>query len=293
MAIWTLLFSTILLPLFSIALLWRCPPQPRPRWIATLLMSLGLTAFSVFVAPWGWFGIPMRWLLALLFVVALVLSLRRAPAEEGLREESPLRMIVKIIIGIMFGSVALGVLRSHGVPPGALDVAFPLRDGSFLVQHGGSESASNMHASEPLQRFAVDLVKLNRVGTRASGIYPRELTRYAIFGAPVVSPCDGTVLTTRDGLPDLEPATRDDKNKEGNHIVLRCFDANVTLAHLQRGSISVRNGAKVTQGAPLARVGNSGNTTEPHLHVHAERNGTAVPQLFSGEWLVRNEIVKR
>lgn len=292
MAIWTLLFSTILLPLFAIALLWRCPPKPRPRWIATLLMSLGLTAFSFFAAPWGWFGIPARWFLALLFVTALVLSLRRPPREE-LREESPLRMIVKIIIGIMFGSVALGVVRANSIPTGAIDVGFPLRGGSFLVQHGGSDSAANLHAAHPAQRFGLDIVKLNRAGTRASGIYPRELHRYAIFGTQVVSPCDGTVLSMRDGMPDLAPGTRDEKNKEGNHVVLRCFDANVTLAHLQRGSIVVRNGAKVVKGAPIGRVGNSGNTTEPHLHIHADRNGAGVPLLFGGEWLVRNEIVRR
>ncbi|HYH07396.1 MAG TPA: M23 family metallopeptidase [Thermoanaerobaculia bacterium] len=292
MAIYTLLFSTLLLPLFSILLLWRCPPKPRGRWIATLFMSFGVTAFSFFAAPWGWFGIPARYLLALLFAVALVLSLRRPPREE-LREESPLRMIVKVLIGVMFGSVALGVLRAHSIPTGVLDVGFPLRGGSFLVQHGGSESAANMHAVHPAQRFGVDIVQLNGAGTRARGVYPNELDRYAVFGAQVLSPCDGTIVATRDGLPDLTPGTRDEKNKEGNHVVIRCFDANVTLAHLQRGSVAVRNGVKVAQGAPLGRVGNSGNTTEPHLHVHADRNGTGVPLLFGGEWLVRNDVVRR
>jgi hypothetical protein len=292
MAIWTLLFSTILVPLFTIALLWRCPPKPPARWIATLFMSLGLTGFSFFAAPWGWFGIPMRWFLALLFVVALVLSLRRPPREE-LRTESPLRTIVKILIGIMFGSVALGVLRANSVPRDAMNVGFPLRGGSFLVQHGGSDSAANHHAPHPAQRFGLDIVKLNRAGTRAKGLYPRQLERYAIFGAHVVSPCDGIIVSMRDGLPDLAPGTRDEKNKEGNHIVLRCADVNFTLAHLQRGSIVVRNGAMVARGAPLARVGNTGNTTEPHLHIHADRNGAGVPLLFEGEWLVRNEIVRR
>jgi hypothetical protein len=49
----------------------------------------------------------------------------------------------------------------------------------------------------------------------------------------------------------------------------------------------------VTAGTPLARVGNSGNTTEPHLHIHADRAWVAVPARFDGRWLVRNAIVRK
>lgn len=292
MAIWTLLFSTVLLPLLAITLLAWSPPVPRARWVSTLFMAAGLTAFSFFAAPWGWFGLPVRYLLAVLFIAALVVSLRRPPREE-FRTESPLRIVVKVLIGVMFGTVALGVGRAHSVPPGAIDLAFPLREGSYLVQHGGSDSAANLHAMDPVQRFGVDIVKLNRIGTRASGLYPRQLTRYAIFGAPVLSPCAGPVVATRDGLPDNAPGARDEKNKEGNHVIIRCGDVDVTLAHLQKGSVAVRQGVTVPAGAPLGRVGNSGNTTEPHLHIHAARKATAVPMLFGGEWLVRNEVVRR
>jgi hypothetical protein len=257
-------------------------------------MAVGLTSFSVFVAPWGWFGMATRYALVLLFVLALATSIRRPlPPLEEQSSESPLRMIVKLLIGVMFGSVALGVLRSHDVPSGAIDLQFPLRGGSFLIHHGGSESASNMHAMHPGQRYGLDITKLNAAGTRARGVYPAELTRYAIFGAEVVSPCDGTVLASRDGLPDLTRGQRDEKNKEGNYVLVRCGDVDVWLAHLQRGSVAVKPNARVGAGTLLGRVGNSGNTTEPHLHVHAERNGAGVPARFDGKWLVRNMIVRR
>jgi murein DD-endopeptidase MepM/ murein hydrolase activator NlpD len=84
---------------------------------------------------------------------------------------------------------------------------------------------------------------------------------------------------------------RDEKNVAGNHVVVRCGDADVWLAHLRRGTVAVRSGASVTRGALLGRAGNSGNTTEPHLHVHAERGGRAVPVRFDGRWLVRNATV--
>jgi hypothetical protein len=292
MAIWNLFFSTILLPLIAIALLWRRPRRPWGPWITTLIMAAGICGFSILAAPWGWFGIPVRALLTMLFFAALVFSIRRPPAEEP-RGESPLRVMVKVLIGLFFGGVAIGVVAAHGVPDGAVGMEFPLRDGAYLVQHGGSESAANMHVRDPKQRFGVDLVKLNAAGYRARGIYPRELSRYEIYGVEIVSPCDGTVVSTVDGLPDNIPGVVDEKNTAGNHVVLRCGDLDVLLAHMKQGSVAVVPKAAVRRGTRLGLVGNSGNTTEPHLHVHAERGGNAVPVRFDGKWLVRNAIVRK
>ena len=132
-------------------------------------------------------------------------------------------------------------------------------------------------------------MKLTPYGTRARGLYPRDLQRYAIYDAEVLSPCAGPVIAAVDGFPD----TPDPKNEMGNHVIVQCGDANVTLAHLRRGSVAVKPGAAVASGQLVGRVGNSGAAGEPHLHVHAERNGVAVPARFSGEWWVRNEVARR
>jgi hypothetical protein len=64
----------------------------------------------------------------------------------------------------------------------------------------------------------------------------------------------------------------------------------VELAHLQRRSVRVAAGDPVTAGTPLGLVGNSGNTSEPHLHVHAETDaGEGVPMTFEGRFLIRND----
>lgn len=283
-----LFILTVLLPLTVVAMLWRRARQPRGAWLATLFLAAGVVGFSVFVAPWGIFGLPLRYALAVLFVAAVVRSLRRAPAPDA-RQESPLRALVKVLLGFTFGAVAIGALRGHAVPPGAIDLSFPLSGGSFLIGHGGSTSPSNMHHSHPAQTYALDIVKLNAAGMRARGIFPEDLTQYAIFGAPVHSPCDGVVKAAIDGFPD----TRDQKRVAGNHVVIRCRDTDVWLAHLRRGSVAVRPGAPVRTGQFLGHVGNSGNTTEPHLHVHAERNGAGVAATFNGDWLVRNDVVRR
>jgi hypothetical protein len=292
MIIWNLFFSTVLLPLVAIALLWHKARQPAGPWLATLILTSGMVGFSVLAAPWGWFGLVLRFLLVLLFAIAVFGSWRR-PVPDPPREETPVRMLLKIIIGFFFGMVAVGVLSGHSVPDEVVDVAFPLKGGTYLVAHGGSSSPANIHAGHQQQSYAVDLVAVNALGFRARGIYPERPERYAIWGAAVVSPCDGEVVSAVDGVPDHPVGLLHEENPAGNHVIVRCHGIDITLAHMMSGSVAVRGGEGIAKGQTLGRVGNSGNTTEPHLRVHGERNGDAVALRFDGRWLVRNGVVRR
>ncbi len=234
-------------------MLWRRARLPRGAWIATFVLALGVVAFAFFVAPWGMFGLPVRYALVVLFAIAAIVSLRRDPAPDA-RQESPLRAIVKVLLGIVVGSAAITAIQGRVVPPGAIDLAFPLRGGAFLVAHGGSTSASNMYHVDAARMYAVDLSKLNGIGMQASESFD------------VFSPCDGVVTSA------------------GERVVIRCKDADVWLERLQK--VSVRAGAAVRAGQAIGRV-------EPILHVHAQRGGKGVPARFDGRWLVRNDLVRR
>jgi murein DD-endopeptidase MepM/ murein hydrolase activator NlpD len=74
----------------------------------------------------------------------------------------------------------------------------------------------------------------------------------------------------------------------------------VLLAHLQRGTVRVRRDAPIDTGTVVGLVGNSGNSNEPHLHIHAQRpapaggeplSGDPLPMRFDGRYLVRNDRV--
>lgn len=287
-----LFLSSILLPLFGVILLWRRARVPFVGWFSSFWFALGLTAFSFLAAPWGWFGIAVRHGLLLLFVAATVVSLRR-PIPEELVPEGALRLAAKFLIGLFFGMVGMQALQARAVPRNAaVDLKFPLRNGTYLVAHGGSSLAANFHYAHPRQKYALDLVKLKGGGMRAGGFMPRDVTKYAIWNEPVYSPCSGTVAVAVDGLPDNAPPGRDEKNLAGNHVIVRCGDVNVLLAHLRKGSVAVKAGATVTGESILGNVGNSGDTTEPHLHIHAQRGAGPVGMTFDGRWLVRNSIVR-
>jgi murein DD-endopeptidase MepM/ murein hydrolase activator NlpD len=81
-----------------------------------------------------------------------------------------------------------------------------------------------------------------------------------------------------DTLPDLPIGTSDTKHLEGNDLVLDLgSQRHVMFAHLKQASARVTTGDRVRRGQPIAQVGNSGNTSEPHLHLQVQNQPTFGP----------------
>ncbi len=214
---------------------------------------------------------------------------------------------------VALGATAAVVVAAAGrrPPPGAIvDLEFPLRDGDYSVVAGGSVNLLNPHlrtlTSDRLrpfrgQSYGVDLVKLGPFGLRASGLLPRVPARYAIHGDPVFSPCDGRVVQAEDDAPDMPPPQPDRTRMAGNHVLLDCGGVHVLLAHLAPGTVQVRAAQRVGTDTLLGRVGNSGNSHEPHLHIHAQRpaattsaplSGDPLAMRFGGRYHVRNDRIR-
>ncbi len=304
-----ILFVThLLLPALLITGLWRGKFQSRASWLAALLGSGFFVTYFVLVGRWDWISYYFRVVLLVAFLCAAYVSFRRIFGGDKVpwwRSPGSLggwaSLVANAFVAVLFAFFCvLAVQALSPVEEQPVALAFPLEGRGFYVQHGGASPILNYHNVDQAQRFALDVDKLNLAGTRATGLYPVEPERYAIFGNEIQAPCAGEVIEAEDGNPDSRGANTDRQNPEGNHVVLRCEagEVDVILAHMQDGSVAVERGATVEEGEALGRVGNSGNTSEPHLHVHAVRTGSGtmlegegVPILFDGRFLVRNSLV--
>lgn len=170
--------------------------------------------------------------------------------------------VVSLAIGLMFGAdlLLIGAGAGEGVP-----LTAPL-DGPGLVLQGGPTPLLNHHRSIAQQADAIDVL-IARNGKFTDG--PAEdLDSYGCWGTAVLAPAAGTVVRKVDGLADNAIGETDTVNLAGNHVVVELDPEHfVMLAHLQNGSTRVEVGDRVTAGQPLARCGNSGNTSAPHLHL--------------------------
>jgi Peptidase family M23 len=118
------------------------------------------------------------------------------------------------------------------------------------------------------EMFAIDWIQLED-GRVFSGDGSKN-EQYFCFGAEVLSVAAGTVVSARDGMPEETPKqlnVHEPADVAGNNVVIQIApDVWATYAHLQPGSIRVAVGDQVTVGQTLGLLGNTGNSTAPHLH---------------------------
>ena len=272
------------------------------RELAGAVAAVGTaTGSALLVGTWALLSVYLRpaILLALggVLIAAVYRAIRSAPDAKW-ADISGHRRTWQYGTAFFFAIVLADAGAGRVAPPGTMDLRFPLEPGKYAVLQGGNSLVLNsFHHWFPSDRLALDIVKLNAFGSRAQSLAPANLTGYAIFNAAVQSPCSGTVELVEDDLPDNPPGVMDWEHPPGNHVLLRCGAVRILLAHLRGGSVVVAAGEKIAAGQPVGRVGNSGNTREPHLHIGAEtaespRKAKPVPLSFEGRFLSVNDIVE-
>jgi murein DD-endopeptidase MepM/ murein hydrolase activator NlpD len=285
----------LLLPGYAAFTAWSWREAGWAQWGLKVVAAAGYMGFLSYVARWDFIStyLPLFWwaLIAMGALAGLV-AMRGRTATEGAKVRDLLVATIEPAIAVaLFAYAASAMLH-----PPATEAGFPLTGGRFLVVHGGSNPMLNYHNGQSrAQRYAVDIVAIDDFGRRAAGIDPADLNLYVSDGAPVRSPCAGEVKAAVDGIPDNAIGVTNTEVPAGNHVIVACGDIEVELAHLKQGTIAVIAGQRVSFGRTLGQAGNSGNSSEPHLHIHAVRAGTdeGVPLTFGGVFPVRNTVIAR
>lgn len=158
----------------------------------------------------------------------------------------------------------------------------PLEDGrGYVAADSCCSSLRHRRALLPVgnrqwltQRFAVDWEQLDASGRFVKrGGDPGDPADYTIYGKRAIAAADATVVHVIDGLPEQTPGALPAGIKaaeaDGNSIVARLDGGLYVLyAHLQPGSLRVKRGDRIKRGDPIGLVGNTGNSSAPHLHFH-------------------------
>ena len=176
-------------------------------------------------------------------------------------------------IGAIGAIFAMDLIRGLAPPPQpTVELRSPFAEPAYVF-HGGGSPLLNHHAGIQQQRHALDLV-LAPGGSERIGD-PTRPEGYACFGADILAPADGRIVSVRDDRPDLPPGEVDTEVITGNTVVLELApERYVLLAHLQQGSASVHEGQQVRAGDRIAACGNTGNTSQPHLHLQVQDRPT-------------------
>lgn len=131
-------------------------------------------------------------------------------------------------------------------------------EGEWLVFWGGEIKEQNNHYGNSAQNHAFDFIKGGLGAINQS------------FGQDIFATSEGEVVEAVDGIRDNDPGNVNDYMYFGNHVVVKHGDVYSVTAHLKQGSVLVRKGDRVQGGQKIGVCGNSGNSSEPHLHFHIQ-----------------------
>lgn len=171
----------------------------------------------------------------------------------------------------------------------SIDLEYPFT-GRWRVQNSPANRVPSHGTALLATSYAIDFVPVNDAGRTApfvggSLVAPESPDRFPGFGRILLAPVAGVVVaahaTESDhpayrGLSSVGYALAQRRRARagwvalaGNHVLIDCGGVVIALCHLRQGSLEVRVGQRVRVGDALGRCGNSGNSTEPHLHVQA------------------------
>jgi hypothetical protein len=163
----------------------------------------------------------------------------------------------------------------------AVRISPPLRGGPWLAGNGPAMRSGHRRAlittggdATIAQRFAIDWVMLNDSNSTFVGDKLKNES-YGAEGVDALAVADGRVTEVKDSIPENVPGATSRavpitlETVGGNHVIIDIGNGHYAFyAHLKPGSLRVKLGDRVRRGQVIGLVGNTGNSTEPHLHFH-------------------------
>ncbi|MFH9135091.1 M23 family metallopeptidase [Streptomyces sp. NPDC017524] len=238
-------------------------------------------------------AVPIAMRLSWLVLFALVIGefVTDLPGPGWATTFVPATVVVALMVATTVLQARAAAPRGEPRPPVEVD---PPVTGRWTALNSPADKVPSHGTHGYGQTYAIDIVADPRTGEGKPPARPafrrlwpvfRRNRAFPAFGAPLLAVADATVVRASDGQRDhlsrnslpalaylmvIEGTVRSIRGVHriiGNHVILDLGDGTyAAYAHVQRGSLQVKAGDTVRAGQRIARCGNSGNTTEPHLH---------------------------
>jgi len=165
-------------------------------------------------------------------------------------------------------------------------LSLPFND-AWTVFWGGDIKELNYHVAVESQKNAFDFLIIDKSG-KSYKTDGKTNEDYYAFGKELIAPCDGEIALVIDGVKDNVPGEMNPFSPGGNSIIIKTVNSEYLIfCHFKHQSIKVKEGQKVVTGQSLGLCGNTGNSSEAHLHFHIQNvedinKATGVKCYFDG-----------
>ena len=300
-----LIVSHFVLPLITIALSFIF----RKDFFLFLTISQTLLIIVLLAGYWEFFGLLVKRLFIVVSEIMILISVWAKLAQENSADNYYhliiLLIVIQVYLLVLLGKIILVIFKPEEEN---VDIEFPFKNGLYLITDGGNSKTSrlmNYHFHSHLHKkkntnrsmlFATDIVKLNQL--QPNFLFEQN-ENYPIFSEEIFSPVSGEVIKVVDSIQDNIPFSGNYPYNTGNTVVIKNGTYFLLMGHFKKGSIGVSVGAFVNKGDLIGRVGNSGMSERPHIHMQLIKSesddywkGTGINIRYNNRNLYKNRSVK-
>ena len=233
----------------------------------------------------------ISFLSVIFIIIGIIRSLKKRPFFTRWRTIGFSLLILLCFSGTIYNSYP----SSYDEKPSKVKFRLPL-DTIITVAWGGATEKINYHKIAPEQCWAYDLLVVHNKKSYTGD--SSKIENYYCYGLPIISPTNGKVVNVVNNNPDeLIGALGGGESPEGNFITIEVAKKEfLFICHMKPNSIKVKIGDTVSQGQLLGQVGNSGNTSEPHIHIHLQDRNDAIGEgipLYFHNYIVDGKLIEK
>ncbi|MGL1887698.1 MAG: M23 family metallopeptidase [Reichenbachiella sp.] len=307
----TLYLLQLILPIAFIILLIVIKPKNKFELIARSITAVLYTYYILITGQWHYM-LSYYLMIPVCSLTAVALWSLWMNRRLKIWTEWNIGSIMAFFFFIMLLLITIPFISLPVNPSSIYHINFPLKNGLYSVTQGGNHPQINHHyltaqmMGAPNAKKGIDLVKLNAWGSDVNSLhtFPKQLNQYEIYGDSVYSPIAGKVYRVQNNKADHRMDSSHIWFKDnGNYIIIQNQSDYIVLGHLQQGTIVAQKGERLEVGQYLGRVGNSGYSSYPHLHLHGyhrreEKYGritliddSPLQLFYNNSLLTRNDLI--
>ena len=278
------------------------------------IFFVGNVMFFLFkTANWEFTNYYIRYIFVLIF---LIIAFRNIVfINRAIEDKFDFKVFIDLLVAfpsLILLYLNIGAVRASMKPKDCINLSLPFKNGRYIITDGGDGKISsfiNYHSkaqihksgkSNTSMRYATDIAKLNKFGVTVKTVLSKENKEYEIFHERVYCPCEATVVEVVNGIDDNIPFSGKYPYNVGNRVVLKIDNYYIVMGHLEKDSITVKEGERVKSGQQLGIIGNSGLTPRPHLHMQVSEckdgqywQGESIPIFFNDlHYPFKNKVIK-
>ncbi len=256
--------------IFALVLPTIAIKQRKTTYLFIVVFSIAQLVLYHQFFRWDILGVLWRDFLFAFLLISVLIGLHRRDSHETSNKLFTIMVCSVVVVTSIFTKWGLPIIVNIGYPDRIImDITSPFQAGNYFVAQGGPYKFYNFnHQTVAAQMYAYDITKIDTLlSVRGKKLIDNQPSDYYSMSIVLLAPCSGKIVHVSSigrGQSDIEKKI---EQLAGNSVAIECSGNVIAMAHMN--TVFLEKDTIVVVGMPIGTLGNTGRSSDPHLHIHA------------------------